>query len=59
MKIRNQPATMDGAISGMMISLQQRSQLAPEFSAASSREMCTWLSEAAMVRTDIVMYFTR
>ena len=59
MKIRNQPATMDGATSGMMISLQVRIQLAPELNAASSRLMCTWLKDAAMVRTLMVMYLTR
>ena len=38
MKTRNQPATTDGRIKGHMISRNDCSQLAPEFSAASSNE---------------------
>ena len=33
--------------------------LAPELRAASSRLMCTWLKDAAMVRTLMVIYLTR
>ena len=58
MNTRNQPATMDGRISGHMMSFSDCSQLAPELSAASSREECTWLSEAEIVRTDMVRYLT-
>lgn len=59
MKIKNQPATIDGAMSGTMMSLQQRSQSAPEFKAASSSELCTYVKAAEIVRTDMVMYLTR
>ena len=37
-KIRNQPAMMDGAINGIIISLQVLIQLAPEFNAAFFQE---------------------
>ena len=57
--MRNQPATTEGAISGMVTSLKLRTQLAPEIRDASSREGWIWLMAETTVRIPISRYLMR
>ena len=59
MKMRNQPATTEGAMRGMVTSLKLCNQLAPEMREASSREGCIWLMADTTVRIPISRYLMR
>ena len=59
MKIRNQPAAIDGKMSGPVIRNIVRLQLAPETWLLSSRETWIWLMAETTVRMPIIRYLIR
>ena len=56
MKIKNQPATIDGTIKGIRISLNRLSHPAPETCAASSSDGLIWEKAETTVRIPKGMY---
>ena len=59
MKIRNQPAAMEGKINGPVILNIVRVQLAPEIWLHSSSETWIWLMALTTVRMPIIRYLIR
>ena len=59
MKIRNQPAAMEGKISGMVTLNIVRSHPAPDAWELSSRDTWIWLMADTTVRMPIMRYLMR